>query len=375
MNKLPLGTVGILVFESTGMLPFAEVEFCRKMIMTGDRQHLTLYAFCPSWIHTAEIEGRIPGFTYEHGKWTKKLFPLPDIIYDRCFSQNRKQQLRKQRALSRLSRIHPFRLLTRALAGKWAVYQALIQSEAVAPYLPETCKYTGIAQLENWLEDHDREAFMKPQNGTHGKNTMYIKQSTPEGELIILGRSSNNKVFRRKFSSRKSGLQWIHKFVQGRPFLIQPYLTLNNSHGEPFDVRVLVQKNARGKWSLTGMAVRSGHQNSLTSNLHGGGNAYKALPYLVQEFGHTEGKRAAELIRELSCVIPEFLESRFGRLAELGIDFGVDKQGSVWVLEVNSKPGRSSFSRIGEPECARKSFDNPIQYARYLLLGKPFENI
>lgn len=375
MNKSPIGSVGILVFESSGMLPFAEAEFCRKMIMVGNRQQLTLYAFCPSWIHTAEREGRIPGFTYEQGRWIRSLFPLPDIIYDRCFSQDRKQQLRKQRALSRLSRLHPFRMLTRALAGKWAVYQALVQSEAVAPYLPETCKYTGTAQLEEWLQTHRGEAFMKPQSGTHGKNTMYIKQLTPGGELTILGRSGQNHVFRRKFSSRKAGLHWIHKLTRDRPFLIQPYLKLNNSLGEPFDVRVLVQKNERGRWSLTGMAVRAGHQNSLTSNLHGGGSAHKALPYLVQEFGHTAGKQAAELIRKLSLVIPEFLESRFGRLAELGIDFGVDKQGSVWVLEVNSKPGRTSFLRIGEPDSSRKSYENPMQYARYLLLGKPFENI
>lgn len=78
-----------------------------------------------------------------------------------------------------------------------------------------------------------------------------------------------------------------------------------------------------------------------------------------------------ETIDQLSANIPIHLESHFGRLAELGIDFGVDQQGKVWILEVNSKPGRSSFFKIGDVISARKSIENPIGYARYLLLNKP----
>ncbi|GJM71157.1 hypothetical protein HMSSN036_33730 [Paenibacillus macerans] len=87
--------------------------------------------------------------------------------------------------------------------------------------------------------------------------------------------------------------------------------------------------------------------------------------------GKTGGKSVVQTIRHLSLRVPEYLESRFGRLAELGLDFGVDREGRVWILEVNSKPGRTSFFRIGDPISARKSIENPISYARYLLLSKP----
>ncbi len=37
----------------------------------------------------------------------------------------------------------------------------------------------------------------------------------------------------------------------------------------------------------------------------------------------------------------------------------------MWLLEVNSKPGRTVFRQTGEREAAVKSVENPILYARY----------
>ncbi|MGG6313052.1 YheC/YheD family protein [Paenibacillus macerans] len=370
MNKAPQGAVGILVAESEGPFPFAEAAFCRKLCRIGERQGLCVYVFCLTWITAGNGSG-IPAYAYEHGTWVRKWFPRPDIIYDRCFTHDRKQQLRKQRLLSRLAEEHPFIYLTRGLAGKWAVYQALSQCPEVVPFLPETALYEGPAHLAEWLQTHQGEAFLKPRNGTHGKRTLHVKLHRPGDEVRIMGRSCRNAVFRRRFSSRKAGLEWIDRFAGARPFLIQPYLQLTSAEGEPFDVRVLMQKNAKGEWSLTGMAVRAGQKHSLTSNLHGGGTAHKALPFLIRELGEAGGRAAVAAIRKLSLLIPAHLETRFGRLAELGLDFGVDLHGHVWVLEVNSKPGRASFFRIGDPESAKKSLENPISYARYLLLSKP----
>ncbi|MNO34149.1 Endospore coat-associated protein YheD [compost metagenome] len=370
MNKTPQGTIGILVAESDGPYPFAEAAFCRRLCHIGEKQGLSVIVFCLGWIASGNAVG-IPSYTFEHGTWIRKWSPRPDIIYDRCLTHDRKQQLRKHRLLERLATEHPFVYLARGLAGKWVVYQALLECPEVAEHLPETVLYQGQVQLDKWLQTHDGEAFLKPRNGTHGKRTMHVKWLPPRDEVRVMGRSGRNTMFRRRFLTKQAGLDWVDRFTGRRPFLIQPYLQLNSSEGEPFDVRVLMQKNAKGEWSLTGMAARVGRKDSLTSNLHGGGTAHRALPFLIRELGDQGGKAAEAAIRKLSLLIPAYLETRFGRLAELGLDFGVDRQGCVWVLEVNSKPGRSSFFRIGDPETARRSLENPIGYARYLLLSKP----
>lgn len=363
------GVIGILVSESKGPLPFSESNYCRKLCLIGNKQGLHIYVFNPSSI-TSE-RPTVLSYCYENGIWNRRSSPPPDILYDRCFSFNRKDQQRKRNALSLLYNKHPFMYLARGLTGKWSVYQALMNYPDVALHLPETCQYTGADQLSEWLLAHEGHAFIKPQNGTHGKRTMLIKASPHQDGLRLIGRDNSNNIFRRQFPSLKEGTIWIHKFIGNRPYLLQTYLNLNSSQGEPFDIRVLVQKNSKGIWEITGRAARIGQKHSLTSNLHGGGRAHRALPFLCREFGEDEGKYAINVIDHLSKEIPLYLESHFGRLAELGIDFGVDRQGKVWVLEVNSKPGRSSFVRIGEYASARKSIENPIGYAQYLLWSKP----
>ncbi|WP_368784377.1 YheC/YheD family protein, partial [Acinetobacter baumannii] len=61
--------------------------------------------------------------------------------------------------------------------------------------------------------------------------------------------------------------------------------------------------------------------------------------------------------------LPTFLEQRHGRLVELGIDIGIDRQGKVWLIEVNSKPGRASFRRIEGGKYYREVRLNPLRYA------------
>ncbi|WP_277714094.1 YheC/YheD family protein [Paenibacillus mucilaginosus] len=69
----------------------------------------------------------------------------------------------------------------------------------------------------------------------------------------------------------------------------------------------------------------------------------------------------------LAAELPEALEAGYGRFAELGIDFGVDRDGRLWLLEVNSKPGRSVFTLLGDARAAEAALLRPLQYAASLL--------
>ncbi|WMT39569.1 YheC/YheD family protein [Paenibacillus sp. D2_2] len=368
MAKLSKGAVGILVARSEGTVPFAETAFCRNLCIMGEKQGLEVYVFSP--VSVNPNNGLVAGYFYEDGRWGRKWFSPPDIVYDRYFSHDRKQLYQKQQTLSLLKKSHPFIFLTRSLSGKWAVYQTLGKFPQFTSYLPETTKYQGSPALTEWLHTHQGEAFLKPQMGTQGRRTLHVKMSSIGNELHVTGRAGNNNIINRRFLSLNHGLEWIDRFIGRRPFLLQPYLELSNTDGEPFDIRVLMQKNETGHWQQTGMAARVGRKQSVTSNLHGGGSAHKALPFLIREYGSDTGSKIAMLIQELAAEIPMALEIHFGRLAELGIDFGVDREGNIWILEVNSKPGRTSFVQIGDMRSARKSIQNPMGYARYLLHGK-----
>ncbi|WP_042201120.1 YheC/YheD family protein, partial [Paenibacillus camerounensis] len=176
--------------------------------------------------------------------------------------------------------------------------------------------------------------------------------------------------FHHHFRTLDQGLQWIHRFTGKHSYIMQPYLHLTSSLGQPFDVRVLMQKNGRGAWTLTGMAVRLGGHGSLTSNLHGGGTAVAVLPFLLAEFG-SAGAELHDELAAAAALLPPLLEESFGRLGELGLDFGIDAGGRIYLLEANSKPGRTVFRLTGDRRAAKLAAENPLRYARHLLLHSP----
>lgn len=75
-------------------------------------------------------------------------------------------------------------------------------------------------------------------------------------------------------------------------------------------------------------------------------------------------------LNKLGFDTAEYLETKFGHLCELGIDIAVDPSGHPWILEVNPKPSREIFYRIGETETYKKAISRPLEYAAWLLKQK-----
>ncbi|MDF2670184.1 MAG: hypothetical protein K0R67_2490, partial [Paenibacillus sp.] len=129
------------------------------------------------------------------------------------------------------------------------------------------------------------------------------------------------------------------------------------------------QKGKSGDWQLSGVAVREGQINKITSNLKTGGHAYEASSYLKKQFGEERGAALSECAKQLAEHIPFHLEESYGiRLSELGIDLAVDRNGSLWLIEVNIKPGRMVIQQVYGQRAYEQCFRTPFRYAKYLLL-------
>lgn len=365
MSLVVPGTLGVLVSRNqTAVPPITEADFCRRLSLLGRRSGLRVLAFTAEGVSPENHS--IRGYAYRDGVWASGRFPLPDIVYNRCFHVHESQHVGHK--LKDMAKQKSRKLLywSRNLPGKWQVYRALHAVDEVRPFVPPTAPYRDTAQLAEWLRRHSR-LFMKPQAGTHGKGTLYLHLTEGERRLLVRGRDSRNRPFRRLFSELDAGLTWINGIAHKRAYIVQPYLKLTSQSGRPFDVRALLQKDGHGLWCLTGFAVREGRKGTLTSNLHGGGKAHPAEPYLREQFGVDGTRLIMEQMLKLSLTITGALEERYGRLGELGIDYGIDRDGNIWLLEVNSRPGRASFFQIRQPECAFRSINRPLEYARYLM--------
>jgi glutathione synthase/RimK-type ligase-like ATP-grasp enzyme len=338
---------------------FLEKGYYKKLTQIGRRSGIRVVVFSPREVN---FETRtVTGFEFRNGVWQKGFFPLPDVIYDRCFVNASYRHYK--RFVEKLQNDPQITFLGKGLSGKWQVHQMLVKSPLLVKWLPET-EILTFPKLIATIEKHGA-AVIKPMAGTHGINV--VKISREQDQYVINGRNGKNKPFERVVKTENGLRTFVHHFTAGRKFLLQPYLSLHTPDGVPFDVRVLVQKNGQGKWETTGKAVRIGNKNSITSNLHGGGQAVPLSVFLARYFKPERKAKIEQQIDLLAAELPPHLEECHGRLVELGIDIGIDTAGHVWIIEVNSRPGRTVFRMINDPKARLYSVTQPVRYARYLM--------
>jgi glutathione synthase/RimK-type ligase-like ATP-grasp enzyme len=364
-HKSRRGRLGILVTEKSRTPPFTKMRYYEYLSTFGNKCGLQVFVFTPGQIHW-EV-GRVTGYMYNsHDKrWMKVLVPLPDLIYDRCFFHNRKSYLVYRLQINLLRRRRNIQFLGYGLKGKWQVNELLASDPELMLYLPRTEKLLGRATIKSWLNEYG-ELFLKPLGGSQGRNVMYIRKPLNQDTLYyVKGRDSNNHLYEASFEKFSGLYTWISPLIEARSYVVQRYLQLTTNINEPFDIRSFVQKDRRGRWQFIGCAVRKGKPESLTSNIHGGGTAEPLLPFLTEHYSDMTDQ-IPQKIRNVSMQIASSLERKHGPLVELGIDLGIDQAGQLWLLEVNSRPGRSVFQHIGDLSARRSSVRNPIYYARYL---------
>jgi glutathione synthase/RimK-type ligase-like ATP-grasp enzyme len=370
-NYGALGNLGILVCNREADPPFVDQPQYTKLCRLGEKVGILVFVFSPENIDKANR--RIVGQWMPPGgsHWAPAAFPLDSLVYDRFFAEDRRGAELHRWAVREFAQGGRLRWLGGTIGNKWSVYRSLGRVPGMEPYLPPTGLLSDPRVALHWL-DREPAVFIKPLAGTQGRNT-YRLWRTDEGGLAAAGRDSRNGIVRLRFDGETAMLRWIARLTERRGYLIQPFLRLYTREArapetaQAFDVRALVQKDGRGRWRLTGFAARQGQPGSLTSNLHGGGRAVAARPFLARHYGVEASASLVETMERLSAEIPPILESRYGRLVELGIDFGIDRGGRIWILEVNSKPGRSAFTRAADREARNRAIYNPLLYARYLL--------
>ncbi|CAM5795525.1 MULTISPECIES: YheC/YheD family endospore coat-associated protein [Brevibacillus] len=353
-NQKSLGIITICRGSS-----FVEKGYYKKLTLIGRKAGIRVFVFSPRQVDFSTRT--VTGFEYRDGSWRSGTFPLPAYIYDRCFVGPSYRHYKP--FVEKLQNDPSITFLGHGLSGKWQVHQMLIKSPLLAKWLPPTSLFS-FPKLQQTLKRHG-SAIIKPIAGTHGIGVVRIDQTGDSYHLT--GRNLENQPFSKTIRTQNGLNTYLAGFIGGRTFLVQPYLSLHTPDGTPFDVRVLVQKNGNGEWETTGKAVRLGNKQSITSNLHGGGKAAPLPIFLAKHFSEKTRSKIEMQLDQLVAELPPFLELEHGRLVELGIDVGIDTSGNIWIIEVNSRPGRTVFRMIDDPKARLHSITQPVRYARYLM--------
>lgn len=360
-NRIQIGPViGIMADKSPdSRRPYRNQSlFISHLINQGRQMGAICFVFSSNDIDFAA--GKIKGYSHSGKSWKPGSYPFPNVVYARYKGHSlKKNDIRNKLIKAGCKFINP------ALLGKWRSYRILSENAALKAYLPDTRLIKNFKDVEGMLNKH-RTVYLKPVAGSQGESIIRVSQSR-KSNIYEYQYQKNMQSIKGTAQSIKELQLGLKKVMAGQSYIVQQQINLLRMQDSLADMRVMVQKDESGQWTITGKACRIGKSGSITSNISGGGRACEVNELLAKHF--TDPQDLARIDAEIDYLALQAahgIEKHHSPIGELGIDIGVDKDGRLWFIEANLKPARKVFSLIGADQTRLLSVQRPLLYARFL---------
>ncbi|OXM83736.1 YheC/YheD family protein [Paenibacillus rigui] len=217
--------------------------------------------------------------------------------------------------------------MSTSVADKWEKTRVLLKHGSVAARVPETRRFAP-SQLSGMLARYGR-VVAKPTTGTGGSG------------LILISKQGKGYTYHYQGSVRYAAtfaalLTAVHRIRRGRSYLLQRAIPLARINGRPLDFRVKIV-NKGSKWVITAIVGRLARPGLFVTNLCKGGTQLKSDMAIRRALSVSPARLKGEM-RTLTHHCAGLLVQAFPGLGQLGFDYGVDNNGRIWILEVNTQP-------------------------------------
>lgn len=218
--------------------------------------------------------------------------------------------------------------MSRQLASKWIKSSVMSANPYIARHLPMMRRYS-VSNLRAMLSSYSM-VVLKPIRGGGGIGVMKATSSAGGYALTYMARTTY-------FSSFSGLAASIQKRKGRRAYLIQRGIRLATIGGRPIDYRVKYVKE-NGRWIYRAMVGRLARRGLFVTNLCRGGRMMTAAEGIRRSLSaRLVGRKKSEM-RSLTRISTGLLENRFPGIGQLGYDYAIDKNGHIWILEVNTRP-------------------------------------
>ncbi len=303
---------------------------------------------------------RVKGWELRDDQWVLTDAPLPEVVYNRATHAARSKRIAARGTVAWLTEVQRVNLVNCVNSfSKMAVHEALRFFPETADLTPETVRLRSEPDLRGMLERHP-VVYAKSDHGSHGSDVVRIRPA--DGGWEVRGRIRGRRV-QERFFTLQSLMNFFTLLLGNEAWVLQQGITLPEAKGRIVDLRVVVQKDGEGRWAVPLVMVRRAHPDSVAANISQGGERLLSEEFLEQfgaELPMLKGMK--ETASAVSVKVAWALESRVGRLGEVGVDVGIDQCGRAWVFEANTKPLHSRFPSLPEDHLVRL----PLQYAAFL---------
>lgn len=312
-------------------------------------EEATLCLFSPSeWKPTGEGL-RAWRWNHDAGVWERKRMPFPDVVYNRIARRKTERAPSCRRLLTQIGERAP--LFNPRFLDKGEVHRAL-QAPEVAGLWPRThlCRnpLEGIAALDD-LGD----AYLKPIHGALGRNIVRLIRRGDGYDYARLRSGPQPPVM--GYCPRREIRSFLRACFPDEPYLAQQTVVKSEYEGAPFDLRVLMQKEPDGRWSMSGAAGRVAAACEITTHATRRGQrvSWQRLADSGVDLPPRDG------LEEACALALVTLERSLGlHFFEASLDVAVCR-GRPYILEINSKP-----FPFDEEEIRAEAAGRLLRYAR-----------
>ncbi|HZG86389.1 YheC/YheD family protein [Paenibacillus sp.] len=288
-------------------------------------------------------------------RWVACRTTLPKVTYRRHIGQPNIKAFRE--AVVRSGGI----MFNTARFSKWEMHRIVGDNPILRQYIPPTIRVKNADRLYQFLKQHG-SVIIKPVFSSRGKGIATLRRL--DDGIRIIEYSVERRVGR-LVEPEKLG-EWLEAAYgrARRKPIAQKLIPIATVGGAVFDIRVVMQRNVRGEWASSGIECRVAATNKEISNLAAGGRA-AAIEDAFRRMDAPVGD-VAKLQEEIAYFCRQFcfwmdqLEGH--RFVEYGIDLAVDRNGKLWFIEANFRPGYQGFRTFDEAAFRRISAQ-PLRYA------------
>ncbi|WP_245628034.1 YheC/YheD family protein [Shouchella shacheensis] len=294
--------------------------------------------------------GTVKGKVYRKNKWVSVEKKLPGLIdaVAQCFKKENREimsYLRENTVLTFDPKNTP---------NKKKLQEELLKDPQFSHLVIPTQTLDDFHTLENFLANYSA-IIMKPLYGNRGRGLYILRK---QGNKYILGYREEEKIL-----NRDELITHYEEYLKDERYLLQKYIESKTKFGDPFDCRVHVQKNRKGKWEIAKIFVRMGLGQKVMSNVHQGGGISDPEPFLKSNFGE-RWEEINQKLEELAVTLPYKIEElKRTPTMDLGFDVAIDRDGELYLFESNN--GAATAPLLAESAMLR------VEYYQYLQKVHP----
>jgi glutathione synthase/RimK-type ligase-like ATP-grasp enzyme len=311
---------------------------------------LKLYAFTPGDILWKER--RIIGLCLKKGLWKQHSFPFPHVVYNRSFNKKLITIQRLEKAIGRNKCFNNINFF-----NKWDLYNLLEQS-ILKPYVPDTFLYNEV-NISELLERY-KLVYIKPSYGSKGKS-VYRVELMDHGDIHISLHTLTPRFICRKNENIQEKL---NELLGTKKYMVQQGVQMSQLDHRYFDIRVLVQKDILGDWTVSTITSRVAFENYFNTSMCE--TICEIAEILPRLFTPEKMNEILQSLNEVSIKAAQEAEIQMGSLGELSVDFVLDNQNKLWIIELNGKPQKNLYKDIKGFKHKKLIYSRPLEYAYYL---------